>query len=156
MALTEVRDRHPLSLPKGERARVVIAAVLTLEPEMLILDEPTTGQDFAGAQAILGITRRLHAQGKTILVITHHLHLVAPLAERIIVLRNGSLLLDGPTRDVLQNGEALATTYLVPPQVVTLAQAWTAETGIPLSALTPEALTTALIRACNSGGPCIH
>jgi energy-coupling factor transport system ATP-binding protein len=156
MALTEVRQRHPLSLPKGERARVVIAAILALEPEVMILDEPTTGQDFAGVQAILEITTRLHAQGKTILVITHHLHLVAPLADRMIVMRDGTLLLDGPTCDVLQADEALATTYLAPPQVVTLGQAWTAETGLPVSALTPEALAAALIRTCNNRRLCTH
>ncbi|MFM6407405.1 MAG: ABC transporter ATP-binding protein, partial [Microcystis sp.] len=60
MGLLEYRSYHPLSLPKGDRARVVIAAILAMEPRIVVFDEPTTGQDYQGAKAILEVSRQLH------------------------------------------------------------------------------------------------
>lgn len=82
MGLAEQRRAHPLSLPKGDRARVVIAAVLAMNPEVIILDEPTTGQDHTGARQILDTSKMLHEMGKTIIIITHHLYLMADYADR--------------------------------------------------------------------------
>jgi energy-coupling factor transport system ATP-binding protein len=82
MGLLKYRSYHPLSLPKGDRARVVIAAILAMEPRIVVFDEPTTGQDYQGAKAILEVSRQLHQMGKTVIVITHHLYL--GLAEKVI------------------------------------------------------------------------
>jgi energy-coupling factor transport system ATP-binding protein len=120
MGLEAVRGQHPLALPRGDRARVVIAAVLALHPEVLIFDEPTTGQDFRGAQYILDITRRLHAQGKTVIVITHHLYLMPGYVSRAVVLGKGTLLVDGGIRQVFHAVDMLRASYLVPPQAVLL------------------------------------
>ncbi|MGK7944623.1 MAG: ABC transporter ATP-binding protein [Microcystaceae cyanobacterium] len=122
MALWEHREAHPLSLPKGERARIIIAAILAMNPEIIILDEPTTGQDFAGSQAILEISRQLHQMGKTVIVITHHLYLMPNYAERVIVMGKGSILLDAPIRQAYHQTDVLESTYLSPPQVVLLSQ----------------------------------
>lgn len=138
LRLNDVRQRHPFSLPKGDRARVVIAAVLALEPEVLIFDEPTTGQDLAGATAILDITRDLHRLGKTVLVITHHLYLMPGYAERVILLGRGRLLLDAPLREAYHNLAALERTALTPPQAVKLAQALGARWQVSLPLLTPQ------------------
>jgi energy-coupling factor transport system ATP-binding protein len=138
LRLKDVRQRHPFSLPKGERARVVIAAVLALQPEVLIFDEPTTGQDLAGATAILDITRDLHRMGKTILVITHHLYLMPGYAERVLLMNKGRLLLDAPLREAYHNLDALERTALTPPQAVKLAQALEARWQVPLPLLTPQ------------------
>ncbi|HNT76756.1 MAG TPA: energy-coupling factor transporter ATPase [Anaerolineae bacterium] len=132
--LLDARDRHPLALPRGDRARVVIAAVLALHPDVLIFDEPTTGQDYRGARAILDITRDLHRQGKTIIVITHHLHLMPDYAERVLVMGAGVLLLDAPIRQAYHAVDVLRSTYLTPPQAVLLAQAL----GNDVPLLTPE------------------
>jgi energy-coupling factor transport system ATP-binding protein len=123
MGLTSVRGQHPLALPRGDRARVVIAAILAMGPETIIFDEPTTGQDYLGARAILGISRTLHQQGKTIVVITHALHLMPGYAERVIVMREGAVILDAPIRQAYNDLDLLASTHLLPPQVVLLAQA---------------------------------
>ncbi len=123
LGLLAERARHPLALPRGDRARVIIAAILAMQPEVIILDEPTTGQDDRGARRILDISRALHAQGKTIIVITHHLYLMPDYAERVIVLGQGVKLLDAPIREAYHATALLRSTYLTPPQAVLLGQA---------------------------------
>jgi len=123
MGLAQVRGAHPLSLPKGDRARVVIAAILAMHPEVVIFDEPTTGQDDQGAQAILKVSAKLHRQGKTIVVISHHLYLLPDYARRAVVMGKGSILLDTDLRTAFHQVDVLRQTYLAPPQAVLLAQA---------------------------------
>ncbi len=138
MGLWEQRDQHPLSLPKGDRARVVIAAILAMKPEIIIFDEPTTGQDFQGARYILDISRELHRMGKTVIVITHHLYLMPEYAERVIVMGKGTILLDAPIRMAYHQVELLRSTFLSPPQAVSLAQELTRWDGRDFPLLTPE------------------
>ncbi len=152
MGLSDVRDRHPLALPRGDRARVVVATILAMAPEVIIFDEPTTGQDYRGAQAILAVSRRLHEQGKTIIVITHHLYLMADVAQRVIVMGAGRVLLDAPIREAYHADDVLASTRLTPPQAVLLAKTLHASFGMddlcPL--LTPAEVAGVLAR---TGGP---
>lgn len=121
--LTAQRHTHPFALSKGDRARVVVAAILVMDPEILIFDEPTTGQDYRGAQAILEITRQLHARGKTLIVITHHLYLMPDYARRAIVMGSGKILFDDSLREVYHNVPVLEATFLKPTQAVLLAKA---------------------------------
>lgn len=137
MGLYEDREKHPLSLPKGDRARVVIAAILAMQPDTVIFDEPTTGQDYKGSQYILEISRKLHESGKTVIVITHHLYLMPDYAERVIVMGKGTILIDGPIRDVYQETEKLNSTFLEPPQAVLLSKELSAMTGKSYPFLTP-------------------
>jgi energy-coupling factor transporter ATP-binding protein EcfA2 len=122
MQLWEHRHAHPLSLPKGERGRIVIAALLAMNPEIIILDEPTTGQDYQGASSILEVSRQLHQMGKTVIVITHHLYLMPDYADRAIVMGKGTVLLDAPLRQAYHQVDLLESTYLTPPQSVVLSQ----------------------------------
>ena len=122
MGLWQYRNLHPLSLPKGDRSRIIIAAILAMEPQMIIFDEPTTGQDYQGSQAILEVSRQLHEMGKTVIVITHHLYLMADYAERVIVMGKGKVLIDASIREVYHQKDLLESTYLTPPQAVLLAQ----------------------------------
>lgn len=142
MGLYEYKDRHPLSLPKGDRARVVIAAILAMEPDTIIFDEPTTGQDFRGAHYILDISRKLHEMGKTVVVITHHLYLMPDFAERVIVMGKGTILLDAPIRQAYFDTEKLSSTYLTPPQAVLLSIKLSALTGEEYCLLTPAELAS--------------
>jgi len=138
MGLLELRNAHPLSLPKGDRARVVIAAILAMEPEVIIFDEPTTGQDYSGARYILEISKQLHQMGKTVIVITHHLYLMPEYAERVIIMGKGTILLDAPIRQAYHQVELLQSTYLTPPQAVLLSQQLERYAGQKLPLLTPE------------------
>lgn len=143
MGLLDMRKVHPRSLPKGDRARVVIAAILAMEPEIIIFDEPTTGQDFRGAKYILDVSNKLQRMGKTVLVITHHLYLMPEYAERVIVMGKGTILLDAPIRQAFHEADVLRSTFLKPPQAVLLCQELCQLTGKPKEAyplLTPQEL----------------
>ena len=122
MGLLQQKKEHPLSLPKGDRARIIIAAILAMEPDIIIFDEPTTGQDYKGSRAILEVSRKLHQMGKTIIVITHHLYLMPDYAERVIIMGKGTVLLDAPIREAYHKTDLLESTYLTPPQAVLLSQ----------------------------------
>lgn len=138
MGLLDVREQHPLSLPKGDRARIVIAAILAMKPDIIIFDEPTTGQDYQGAKYILEVSRQLHEMGKTVIVITHHLYLMPDYAERVIVMGKGTVLLDAPIREAYHQTEILRSTFLTPPQAVLLAQHLQEEENGDYNLLTPE------------------
>ena len=150
MGLRAARDQHPLALPRGDRARVVIAAILAMRPDVIIFDEPTTGQDYRGARYILDISRELHQMGKTVIIITHHLYLMPEYAERVLVMGKGTLLLDAPIRRAYHAIDLLRATYLTPPQAVFLARALRASDAgagdYPL--LTPDE-----VAACVAGQP---
>jgi energy-coupling factor transporter ATP-binding protein EcfA2 len=138
MGLLEDRARHPLALPKGDRARIVIAAVLAMEPEIVIFDEPTTGQDYRGARYILDVSQKLHQMGKTVIVITHHLYLMPEYAERVLVMGKGTLLLDAPIREAYHARETLSSTFLTAPQAVVLAADLSRRYGRDFPLLTPK------------------
>ena len=123
MKLDAAHDRHPMSLSRGDRLRVAIAAVLALDPSILLFDEPTTGQDWQGALAILGICRELNEAGRTIVLVTHHLYLLPGYAARMVVMEGGRVVLDGPLLEVPYAKDALAAASLAPPQTVAFASA---------------------------------
>ena len=146
MGLLDCRRLHPLALPKGDRARVVIAAILAMKPDVIILDEPTTGQDDQGARHILDISDRLHTMGKTVIVITHHLYLMPAYAERVVVMGKGTILLDAPIREAYHAVDTLASTYLTPPQAVLLARALEDELRTEFPLLTPEEVAACFVQ----------
>lgn len=145
LGLTDYRKRHPLALPKGARARVVVAAVLAMQPQVLIFDEPTTGQDYIDAQHILDVIHQLHQAGKTVIVVTHHLHLMPGYAERVVVMGKGVIVLDAPIRQAFHAVELLRSTYLTPPQIVQFAQRIAAREQIALPILTPAELAGCIV-----------
>ncbi len=144
MGLSHLRSWHPLSLAKGDRARVVIAAVLAMQPDVLIFDEPTTGQDYLGSRRILDVSRQLHQAGKTIIVITHHLYLMPGYAERVIVMGKGVTLLDAPIRQAFHETQLLERSFLAPPQIVQFARWIAASQGVELPVLNPEELASCI------------
>ncbi|MCX7680427.1 MAG: energy-coupling factor transporter ATPase [Anaerolineae bacterium] len=145
LGLLDMQDMHPLALTRGDRARVVLAAVLALQPEVIILDEPTTGQDYRGAKSILDITRELHRQGKTVIVVTHHLYLMPEYARRVLVMGKGTLLLDAPLRQAYHQLDVLGATFLEPPQAVLLSRYLERYSAGELRLLTPEEVAACFI-----------
>jgi energy-coupling factor transport system ATP-binding protein len=132
MDLSWAADRHPMSLSRGDRLRVVIAAVLALGPKILIFDEPTTGQDWNGARAILDMLSALNHAGATVVLITHHLYLLPGRVERLVMLDAGRVIFDGPMRDAFYDRQTMSAAGLEAPQTVRFAE------GIPsLAALRP-------------------
>ncbi|MEM3703475.1 MAG: energy-coupling factor transporter ATPase [Candidatus Bathyarchaeia archaeon] len=121
LGLKEVLDEKPFSLSKGERQRVAVGSILTMNPNVLIIDEPTTGQDYKMSKEMMDIFKELNREGKTIIVITHDMNLAAEYAERVIVLRNGEILCEGTPKEVFAQTEVLEKTYLRAPQITRLA-----------------------------------
>lgn len=152
-ALTAVGlgGRHaacPFQLSRGQRQRVALAAVLAMQTEIIVLDEPTTGQDHRESLEIMKLVQRLHRKGHTIVFITHDMSLVARFARRAVVLGEGRVLADGPVREVFRRHEVLARTYLEPPSVTRLA-ARCAEFGLPDNLLTVDEMHRLLRRELN-------
>lgn len=118
----------PISaLSFGQKKRVTIAAILVLEPEVLILDEPTAGQDFRHYTEIMSFLIELNQQGVTILMITHDMHLMLEYTSRTLVIGNGQLLADASPVEVLANLSLIAQANLTQTSLYTLAE----KAGIP-------------------------
>ena len=117
-----LHERSVFELSGGQMRRVAIAGVLAMEPRTLVLDEPCAGLDPRGREEILGLIRDLHRDtGATIVMVSHSMDDVASLAERVIVMNHGELVMDGAPRDVFACGEELRGMGLDVPQAVQLA-----------------------------------
>jgi len=144
VGLTDSRNRHPFTLGKGERQKLAVATVLAMSPEILIIDEPTTGQDWAGTERMMDMIAELNQQGHTIIIITHNMRLAAQLADRVIVMHNGTVLLDDVPEKIFYQREKLNAAYLQPPQTTELAQALR-PLGMPSSITNIDALISIII-----------
>jgi energy-coupling factor transport system ATP-binding protein len=130
--LRDLRDVFPRFLSRGDKQKVCIASIVAMRPSVLLLDEPTTGQDHRDSQGIMELATDLNAQGITVLLVTHDLINVAAYARRTVVLRDGLVLRDAPTAAVMGDRDLLASCNLVPPQIVRLSQRL-ADVGWPLA-----------------------
>lgn len=114
-------DRHPYDLSPGERKRVALAAVMAMDPPIIVLDEPTTGQDYHGVELIGEIIDQLNHTGKTILTVSHDIDFCAEHCARVVVMANGKVQLDGPSHEVLGKESELVLAHVEPPQLIRLA-----------------------------------
>jgi len=115
---------HPFFLSKGLRQRVAIASILALRPHVIIVDEPTTGQDIKQSLEIMDFLQDLNEKhGHTIIIITHDMPIVGKYARRVIAMAQAQIMADGPPREVFTRSEMLEKTFLSPPQITQLAQA---------------------------------
>lgn len=115
MELSAYRNKHPQALSRGQRQRLAVASILALEPDLLVLDEPTTGQDRGRIRKFLDKIRELNRLGKTVILITHDMELAAEYVERVIIMKQGEILLDGPAADVFSSPEELGEAGIIPP-----------------------------------------
>ncbi|MFF3300773.1 ABC transporter ATP-binding protein [Streptomyces sp. NPDC002908] len=122
-------DAHPRDLSEGQRLALALALVLTARPPLLLLDEPTRGLDYAAKARLVGVLRRLAGEGRAIVLATHDVELAAELAHRVVILADGEVVADGPTRQVVVSSPAFApqtAKILAPGQWLTVAQVRTA------------------------------
>lgn len=118
LSYDEYAHRSPFELSGGEKRRVAVAGVLAMEPEVLILDEPTAGLDPQGRDELLDEIRAIHrARGTTIMVISHSMDDMASFAERIVVMKDGGIAADGTAREIFARNEFLASVGLDIPEV---------------------------------------
>lgn len=101
MALSAQAGRDPFQLSKGERQRVAVASILSVQPDILVLDEPTTGLDDQQQRYMLDLLRTLNSGGKTVIIVTHALRLVAEYCNYVVLLDKGRVAAEGHPRDVL-------------------------------------------------------
>jgi len=122
--LKRYRDRSPFSLSLGERRRLSVATMLVLEPHLLVLDEPTIGQDNERAQQLMGLMMRLRERyHTTVLMITHDVRLVAEWADRALVIGDGRLLFDGSPAAMFADARLIAEAGLLTPPVYEISKA---------------------------------
>ena len=110
-------DKSPFDLSGGEKRRVAIAGVIAMDPEILIMDEPTAGLDPKGKTEILDLINELHkARNMTVIMVSHNMDEVAEYADRVIVMHEGQILMDGDPHDVFANEEIIKQAGLNQPQ----------------------------------------
>lgn len=122
VGLSDEAHSHPLHLSLGERKRVALAGVLAMRTPVVVLDEPTTGQDARGADLVAAVVDTLGAAGRTVIAVTHDMDFAAENFDRLIVLAAGDVLADGPPAEVFGAAAALERAAVEPPQLIRLAQ----------------------------------
>jgi energy-coupling factor transport system ATP-binding protein len=124
VGLESETDTNPYDLGASRRKLLALASVLAMHTPVLVLDEPTTGQDRRGVQRVQAVIEQVSAAGRTVVAISHDMRFVAETFERIVVLRGGRVILDGTPADVFAPParEALRSTYLEPPVAAVLGE----------------------------------
>jgi energy-coupling factor transport system ATP-binding protein len=123
LELLELSDKvevNPYDLNPTWRKRVAIASIIAMDTPIIVLDEPTTGQDYYSMQHLASLIQLLNDRGKTIVAISHDIDFVAENFERIVVMGQGQVLLDGPPEMVFAQEEFLNSTQVEPPQLTRL------------------------------------
>ncbi|MEM2169028.1 MAG: ABC transporter ATP-binding protein [Candidatus Bathyarchaeia archaeon] len=115
--LTQYRRTSPFMLSGGERKRVALASVLAWDPKVLILDEPTIGQDAYQKEKLRHFIIQLNHQGKTVIIVTHDVEFAAECEPRVILMANGKIIADGETREVLTDPILIKEASLVLPEM---------------------------------------
>lgn len=152
----ECLEKSPFELSGGQKRRVAIAGVLAMEPEVLILDEPTAGLDPAGCESVLEQVRQYHrAKGNTILLVSHSMEEIARNADRIVVLDSARIVMDGTPREIFARAQELAEIGLGVPEATRIAAALH-DRGLPVdpAVYTVEELREQLLALRGGGAPC--
>ena len=142
------KEKSPFELSGGEKRRVAIAGILAMEPEFLVLDEPTAGLDPEGRDEILEHVKRLSKEtGMTVVLVSHSMEDVARYADRLIVMNQAQKVFDGPTREVFKHYLELETMGLSAPRITYIAHSLI-ERGfdIPEDVLTVEECRDAILK----------
>ena len=117
LGLAEYRDTSPFLLSGGERKRVALASILASEPDYLILDEPTIGQDYQQKERLRNFILQLYSQGKAVVMITHDVEFVAESNPKVVLLSKGRIVAQGPADSILSKDEMINRASLVKPQM---------------------------------------
>jgi len=130
--LEAVAGAYPRALSKGQKQKVAIASALAMEPEILILDEPTSGQDSQSGSGLMELLAGLNAGGCTVLLVTHNMELLAKYASRTIIMDQGTKAYDGSTRELFSQARDIAKWGLREPATTAISRALT-EYGIQVT-----------------------
>jgi energy-coupling factor transport system ATP-binding protein len=121
LGLWDKRDLHPFRLSKGDRQRLAIASVAAMRPSVIVIDEPTTGQDMQQSNAIMTLLGQMAREfDQTVLAITHSMHLVAAHCDLMFALCEGEIIAQGPPEEAFRHEDVLRRTFVKPPAVTAL------------------------------------
>jgi energy-coupling factor transport system ATP-binding protein len=132
--LTEYRKTSPFMLSGGERKRVALASVLAWDPEVVILDEPTIGQDHQQKETLRQFIIQLNSQGKTVVIVTHDVEFVAECNPRVVLMVQGQIVADGEAKQILTKSDVVLKAFVVPPQITQIFQGL-ADLGFPMDVI---------------------
>ena len=156
LSYDDIKDRSPFELSGGQMRRVALAGVLAMQPDILVLDEPTAGLDPRGRDAILETIRTINkARGTTIILVSHSMEEVARVTDRLLVMDHGGLRMDNSPREVFRHAWELQQIGLAIPQV-TRVFLRLRELGVPVdsSVYTVEQAARELLRLKGGKGSC--
>lgn len=150
LSLSQYRKTSPFLLSGGERKRVALASVLAWDPETLVLDEPTIGQDHEQKEKLRQFVMQLQTKKKTVVMVTHDVEFVAECNPRVILMREGKIVADGIAKEILTNPKLLVESSIVLPQI---AQVFTklAPLGLPADIIDLEEAKTAILNKAKEG-----
>lgn len=134
---------YTLSLPEDLKTYLSIASIYPLKPQILLIDEPTTGLDTHGERLMMDSLCRLRDAGHTLVIITHNMKTVAQYCDRAIVMSHGEIVMDGAVREIYGQPERLLEADIRPPQITQLAQALK-DLGVPQDVLTVDEMAHVL------------
>lgn len=118
LGIENLLDENPYNLSKGQRQQIAVASILAMQPNIIIVDEPTTGQDPKQSKSMMELMKKLNRDyNKTIIVITHDMNIAAEYSDRLVVMHSGHVLIEGNPREVFAHEELLRKSNLEPPQI---------------------------------------
>jgi len=131
--LEEYRKSSPLVLSGGEKKRLTLACILAWDPEVVILDEPTVGQDSIQKEKLVGTIGMLTSSGKTVVVVSHDIEFLWPMQPRVVVMKAGRVLGDGPAAKLMRDGGLLDSARVAQPQLVEFYERLTQRPNAPFA-----------------------
>lgn len=118
LGIEDLLEENPYNLSKGQRQQVAVASILAMSPDVIVVDEPTTGQDPRQSREMMDLMKSLNEEyDKTIVVITHDMNIAAEYSDRLVVMHSGNVLVEGTPREVFAQEDLLKQSNLEPPQI---------------------------------------
>lgn len=135
--LAEHKDAYVQDLPRDARTLLAIASVQVMKPRVLFVDEPTNGMDHAKADWAVELFKGFNRGGQTLVVVSHNMNVIAKLCTRVAVMKDGEIILEGPTRSVFAQSEVLKSANIRPPTITQISQSMSSQ-GFPGDILTVD------------------
>lgn len=140
VGLWDLRRKHPLDMNLNDKKLITMASIIAMKPEVIILDEPTNGQDHQGILKVESLINRLRKE-HTVIIISHNMELVSKVADRVVMMYDSRVIFKGPPSKAFTKKKLLNKTYLKPPLITQLGQG---VKGLPRDVLTIDELVKEL------------